>query len=77
MDLKTCKCAVCRRQETKLRRDGTPYRLQVDHDHVTMRPRALVCQRCNMIVWALEENHTLLPAITKYLKQFRKRVAQE
>lgn len=69
------RCAVCRRPETMLRRNGKPYRLAVDHDHVTNRPRALLCRRCNQIVWALEENHTLLPAITAYLEAFRESLA--
>jgi len=69
------RCAVCRRPETKLRRNGQPYRLGVDHDHVTKRPRALLCHRCNMIVWALEEHHTLVPAIFAYVEQFRASVA--
>jgi hypothetical protein len=69
------RCAVCRRPETKLRRNGQPYRLGVDHDHVTKTPRALLCHRCNMIVWALEENHTLIPAIVAYVEQFRASVA--
>lgn len=65
------RCAVCRRPERKKRRNGEPYRLAVDHDHVTKIPRGLLCDTCNKIVWALEENHTLLPAINAYLDQFR------
>jgi hypothetical protein len=71
------RCAVCRRPETKLRRNGEPYRLQVDHDHVTQKPRALLCERCNRVVWALEENHTLIPAIFAYVEQFRASLAVE
>lgn len=69
------RCAVCRRDETKKRRNGQPYRLGVDHDHVTMKPRALLCQRCNIIVWALEDNHTLIPALMAYVENFRKSLA--
>lgn len=65
------RCAVCRRPETKLRKNGEPYRLAVDHDHVTKKARGLVCHKCNMIVWALEENHTLIPAIFAYVEKFR------
>lgn len=69
------RCAVCRRPETKLRRNGQPYRLGVDHDHVTKQPRALLCHRCNHVAWAVEENYTLMPAIVAYVEQFRARVA--
>jgi len=69
------RCKVCRRPETKLRKNGEPYRLCVDHDHVTKRPRGLLCHRCNVIVWALEENHTLVPAIFAYVEQFRESLA--
>lgn len=69
------RCAVCRRPETKLRKNGEPYRLAVDHDHVTKKARGLVCHKCNMIVWALEENHTLIPAIFAYVEKFRDSLA--
>lgn len=65
------RCAICRRPERVRRRGGELYRLSVDHDHVTKIPRGLLCRTCNKIVWALEENHTLIPAIVAYVEQFR------
>jgi len=70
------RCAICRRPETKRSsKTGEPFRLAVDHDHVTGKVRGLLCHRCNQIVWALEENHTTLDAIAKYIENFRASLA--
>ena len=70
------RCAVCRRPETtKSKRTGKPRRLAVDHDHVTGRLRGLLCHRCNILVWALEDNHTTLHAIEAYIEAFRSSLA--
>lgn len=72
------RCAVCRRPETvKSKTTGKPRRLAVDHDHVTGRLRGLLCHRCNILVWAFEENHTTLSAIDGYLEAFRRLLASE
>lgn len=66
------RCAICRRPESiKSKRTGKPRRLAVDHDHVTGRLRGLLCHRCNVLVWALEDNHTTLAAIAKYIEDYR------
>ena len=66
------RCAVCRRPETIVsKRTGKPRRLAVDHDHVTGRLRGLLCHRCNVLVWAMEDNHTTLHAIEAYIEAFR------
>jgi hypothetical protein len=71
------RCAICRGPETvRTKRTGELRRLQVDHDHVTKRVRGLLCSRCNRVVWALEENHLLLAAITAYIEQWRETFAQ-
>lgn len=70
------RCAICRGPEIRKRRNGQPMRLSVDHDHVTKIPRGLLCVRCNVIVWALEENHTLIPAIFAYVEKFRDELAK-
>lgn len=46
-------------------------RLSVDHDHITGAVRGLLCHRCNILVWALEDNHTTLSAIQAYIEQWR------
>ena len=65
------RCAVCRRPETAKSRGGGTRRLSVDHDHATGRVRGLLCHRCNLVVWALEDNHVTLPAIAAYIEAFR------
>lgn len=69
------RCAICRRPETMRYKNGTLRRLAVDHDHVTGRLRGLLCHRCNILVWAFEENHTTLTAIEDYLDAFRRSFA--
>jgi hypothetical protein len=71
LKLQAHRCAVCRRPETKRRKNGRVFRLAVDHDHVTMKPRGLLCSQCNLIVWALEANHLFIPAIFDYVEKFR------
>lgn len=70
------RCAICQRPETKKRRNGERYRLSVDHDHATNAVRALVCHRCNLVVWALEDNHTTLAAVTAYITAHRIKFAE-
>jgi hypothetical protein len=66
------RCAICCRAETiRLKRTGELRRLAVDHDHVTGAVRGLLCHRCNVLVWALEDNHTSLAAIGTYIEEFR------
>lgn len=70
------RCAVCRKPETvRSKRTGALRRLSVDHDHVTGEVRGLLCQRCNVLVWALEDNHTSLAAIAAYIEDFRETFA--
>jgi len=65
------RCAICRRPETMKMRGGQIRRLSVDHDHATGLVRGLLCQRCNLVVWALEDNHTTLDAVRAYLEEWR------
>ena len=64
-------CAICRQPETVRGRGGRPRRLAVDHDHRTGAVRALLCHRCNLVTWAVEENPALLDAIRAYLDSRR------
>jgi Recombination endonuclease VII len=69
------RCSVCRRPESIKLKSGQPRRLAVDHDHVTGRLRGLLCHRCNILVWAMEENHTTLGAVQAYVDDFRESFA--
>jgi len=60
-------CAICRQPETVRGRGGAPRRLAVDHDHRTGAVRELLCHRCNLVTWAVEENPNMLNAVLAYL----------
>src|SRR5260221_5354447 len=57
-------CAICGKPETWENQYGQ-CNLSVEHDHVTGRVRALVCNRCNSLV-SLLENHPHVPAAPAY-----------
>ncbi|MFB9177885.1 endonuclease VII domain-containing protein [Dactylosporangium sucinum] len=61
-------CAVCGTVEVATYK-GRPRRLAVDHDHVTGKVRALLCQRCNLLVGAIEQNPALVELAAAYLRQ--------
>lgn len=69
------RCAICRRAETMTYKSGRVKRLAVDHDHVTGAVRGLLCHRCNILVWAIEDNHTTLDAIRRYVEEWRESFA--
>lgn len=56
------KCAICGVHE-----DNLDKRLSVDHDHVTLRLRGLLCQRCNLGVGFLDDSVKCSKA-SQYLK---------
>jgi hypothetical protein len=60
-------CAVCRKPETARGRGGAPRRLAVDHDHRSGAVRQLLCHRCNLVTWAVEESPELLDEVRSYL----------
>ena len=60
-------CAICGQPESARGRGGAVRRLAVDHDHRTGRVRQLLCHRCNLVTWAVEESPELLEAVRVYL----------
>ncbi len=52
------RCAICNQRR----------RLHVDHDHRTGKVRALLCNRCNSALAALEDD--LRPAMEAYLERY-------
>ena len=67
------RCAICGRPETARGRGGAPRRLAVDHDHRSGAVRQLLCHRCNLVTWAVEENPSLLDKIRAYLETHERR----
>ena len=61
-------CAICGLPETARGRGGAPRRLAVDQHRRTGTVRKLLCQRCNLLTWAVEENPDLLDKVREYLE---------
>ena len=53
-------CAICKRKTTQP--------LSVDHDHRTMKPRALLCVTCNFGIGAFRDDPLLLMEALRYLE---------
>lgn len=62
-------CAICHRPETRTWR-GQTKRLAVDHDHVTGKHRALLCDACNTILARCGDDPSILIAAIDYLGKF-------
>jgi len=62
-------CAICRLPEWRLHpRSGVLHTLAVDHDHVTGKVRALLCNRCNIVLGHAKDDQALLRAAIAYLE---------
>ncbi len=60
-------CAICGKPETSTF-NGKLRNLSIDHNHITKKPRGLLCNDCNvMLGWAHEDVSILLNAV-KYLE---------
>lgn len=57
------RCAICNHLPRRRR-------LAVDHNHLTMQVRALLCHRCNMLLGSAEESPDLLLNAVKYLLKY-------
>lgn len=60
-------CAICGQPETARGRGGSPRRLAVDHDHRSGTVRQLLCHRCNLVTWAVQESPHVLDEVRAYL----------
>jgi hypothetical protein len=56
-------CAIC--EEPQFER----FRLAVDHDHTTGQVRKLLCNRCNQVLGAVNDNVQLLIRLQEYLQE--------
>lgn len=60
-------CAICKRPESRMLR-GKVRRLGVDHDHLTLKVRGLLCDDCNNGIARLGENIEVLQSAIRYLE---------
>lgn len=60
-------CAICGEPETARGRKGGMKVLAVDHDHQTMKVRALLCQACNRMLGYARDNRAILLSAVAYL----------
>lgn len=60
-------CAICGVHGSKTGRKT----LLLDHDHVTGRPRALLCHHCNVGIGLFRDNPATLRAAAFYLEEMK------
>ena len=60
-------CGACGKPEEFHYKDGTPYRLAVDHDHDTGQIRMLLCRRCNLALGHLQDSPERVQALLAYI----------
>lgn len=61
------RCAICNSQEMGKNKS----RFSVDHDHITGRIRALLCNKCNQGIELMNDDPELLEKAAKYIHTFR------
>jgi len=61
------KCAICKEVGFKMREDHVSG-LNLDHDHVTGKPRALLCHNCNRGLGLFKDNPVFLRWAADYLE---------
>ena len=66
LDKQDHRCAICRESETAVI-NGKVKRLAVDHCHESGQVRALLCQRCNLVLGQLGDRWLTLDNVIEYL----------
>lgn len=69
-------CKICGKPETKTQRRGTdrnltPEHLHVDHDHLTGKPRGLLCYKCNTAIGKFDDRPELLRKAADYIEEYK------
>lgn len=60
-------CSICHGPEPRLRKNGLPKSLSVDHCHDTGEVRGLLCSRCNTALGYFNHDAALLASAAAYL----------
>jgi len=58
-------CAICNKHQINFKR-----RLHVDHNHITGKIRALLCNLCNSMIGTSQEDPEILTNAIKYLEKY-------
>lgn len=61
------RCAVCQTHQSMLGKN-----LGVDHDHLSGKPRGLLCDACNRAIGYLKESRVLFQSAIEYLDHYEK-----
>lgn len=59
-------CAICGRTEKENKK-----MLAVDHDHTTLKNRAILCSSCNLTIGFIEKNKIDIDKIKEYINKFK------
>ena len=62
-------CAICWTDNIRKWRGGKK-NLCVDHNHDTLKVRWLLCDRCNIVIWMVKEDTSLLFKSAEYLDHY-------
>lgn len=62
------RCEVCGRPESTTSTNGHSFMLAIDHDHVTMQVRGMLCRACNSALGHAYDSPTLLRKLADYLE---------
>lgn len=63
-------CAICKKPESTIKKNGTVFELSVDHNHATGATRGLLCRKCNSALGHANDDPALLRAMADYIEQF-------
>lgn len=64
-------CAICGEYETRVTKTGDIKPLSVDHNHITGKVRALLCNDCNALIGFAKENQEVLKNAITYLQKYK------